>query len=955
MPGPSQIVRFRQQRRSAQRRNPQGRLGLSMALVLSLAVVLASLAALAGYLRLTAALPSLETIPARLEPPNGTWLQPTRLYDRSGEHLLYTLENSAAEGRQYLTVSQTASASSFAQSLVDATVAAVDPTFWDHPGYSLQEIRAGSHPTIAQRLVSDLLLSDEPVSLMRNLRERLLAGQLISRYGHAKVLEWYLNSTRYGPLIYGADAAARVYFGKPADDLSVAEAALIVAAAETPQLSPASAPQVLMERQAQIVAQMLLQGWITPEQAHQAAQAQLQFLTPVEEASLFLAFTNLAIEQAGELLTTEVVERGGLRILTSLDYDLQLQAQCAAEAHIRRLQGDDAEVQAADGSPCEAARLLPTLPVESSAAYAQLAASLVVLDADTGQVLALVGETQPGHAAGPLLAPFIYLSAFTYGYSPATLIWDVPAAEQAASAYFPGVSLDYHGPVRLRTALANNYLGAAAQLYQRVGAEQAWQTARQLGMVSLGEPPNGLTGVDSFMEQEVTLLESAYSYSVFTNLGLQMGQVTPEKASNGWADALQPAALLRVEDSSGQVLVDWSTPQMRSIVSPQLAYLVTDVLSDEMAHWPSLGHPNPLEIGRPAGAHLAASLDGSQAWTVGFTPQVVVGAWLGNPGAQSGLVPPLNAAALWNAVIKTAIQTLPVADWQAPSGLTSLEVCDPSGLLPTRACPAVVEEVFIAGNEPTQADTLYQVMAVNRETGLLATVFTPPELVEDQVFLRVPAWAEPWAEQAGLPVPPDGYDPIYAPEPASSGVSLAAPAMFAHVHGQVELRGSAGGEDFAYYRIQVGQGLYPQQWLQVGGDVASPVADGLLGVWDTGDFQGLYVIRLLVVHTDQTVEDVILQVTVDNTPPQVTILDPAEQGQYPYPAGDNLLLQADAQDDLALERVEFYLDDNLYLTLWQPPFVGLWPAEPGEHTLLVRVYDLAGNASDQSIQFTIQR
>jgi membrane carboxypeptidase/penicillin-binding protein PbpC len=549
------------------------------------------------------------------------------------------------------------------------------------------------------------------------------------------------------------------------------------------------------------------------------------------------------------------------------------------------------------------------------------------------------------------------------GFSPATLIWEVPPESQPGveppevegDELTQTVSDTYHGPVRIRTALANDYLLAAAQVSERAGVENAWQTAWQFGMVSLGQQSRGAGTFHDFLNQRVTLLESAHAFSVFSNLGRQTGQQVQAGNSPNTFESLQPVTVIRVLDESGMTLLDWSNPREISIVSPQLAYLVTDVLSDEAARWSSLGHPNPLEIGRPAGVRLGVSLDGSQAWTVGYTHQLVVGSWLGFPDIEGRQVPRLASAALWNAVIKYASQDLVVEDWDMPAGITRLPVCDPSGLLPTNACPMVVDEVFLAGNEPIQADNLYQVLRINRETGQLATVFTPAELVDEKVYLVVPDWAEPWAEQAGLPVPPQSFDPIYVAPQTTADLRLTKPVMFAHVHGTVELWGSASGSDFDYYRIQVGQGLNPTQWLLVGEDGQQPVSNGILGVWDTQGLQGLFVLQLSVIRTNQRVDTMFIQVTVDNTPPEVVILDPGAGELLLMDAEQNILLQTSASDDLGIERVEFLVDNELYLTLWQPPYACMWPATPGEHTLQVRAFDRAGNMAEQTIQFEYRR
>jgi hypothetical protein len=190
-----------------------------------------------------------------------------------------------------------------------------------------------------------------------------------------------------------------------------------------------------------------------------------------------------------------------------------------------------------------------------------------------------------------------------------------------------------------------------------------------------------------------------------------------------------------------------------------------------------------------------------------------------------------------------------------------MEVCNPSGLLPTADCPDLVREVFLSGSEPTQSDTLFRAYPVNRETGLLATVFTPPDLVDEKVFMVVPEEARGWAASAGIPVPPEAYDAIQpgAPNP---NVNMTAPALFAEVSGRVRITGTAAGTGFQYYRIQVGQGLNPRVWTQVGGDVTTPVDNGLLAEWDTTGLNGLYAIQLIVVYEDQRVETAVVVVMV---------------------------------------------------------------------------------------------
>ncbi|MBU0512619.1 MAG: penicillin-binding protein [Chloroflexi bacterium] len=926
MPTVPQILHFRQRRREKTQNTPASRAGLGCATLFSLCTAIAFIGLTLFYTALTRDLPSLETIPLLLEPPNGLLLHPTRFYDRSGEHVILSLQNPAVTERRYIPIDDnlenTAAGQHLSPELVTATIATSDPTFWSNPGFSMQGLRQMAHNTLAQRLVSDLLLGDEIPDLRRALRERLLAAQITSHYGRAKVMEWYLNSTYYGNMAYGADAAAQVYFGKSAAELNLAEAAVLAAVAESPASNPLDAPQIALERQHIVIDALLGQGLITVDEAIEARETEVVFREAAPPAlNPAPAFTNLVWEQLTPHISLERLERGGFEIITTLDYDLQFQASCAAEAHLARLKGEPSP-DTFDGTPCEAALLLPTLAFDADISFDGLATNVVVLDPSTGQILALVGDPAPGldpahlpgHPPGSLLTPFAYLTAFTRGFGPASLVWDIPTRLLDATTTAANPHGQFQGPVRLRDALANDYLIPAIQTINQIGAENVWRTAQQLGLTSLeapaGSSPDGCPGCQLLGGGEITLLEAAQAFGVFANQGMLAGRPT-ETSADGGLQSLHPIAVLGVSDLDGQVWVAEQAAQTRPVISTQLAYLITHVLSDEAARWPSLGHPNPLEIGRPAGAKMGQTSDGGDIWTVGYTPQLVVGVWMGSPDSpDGGALPPKAAAALWHAILQYAARDLPSAVWDLPPGITTLEVCDPSGMLPTEYCPATVSEVFLTGLEPTQPDTLYQAYQINRETGRLATVFTPPGLIDEHVYLNVPPEASEWAAGAGFSTPPETYDVIYTP-PILPDAHIMFPQMFAHLNGEVNIRGRAGGESFESYRLQVGQGLNPTGWIVIGEDINSPIDNGILGTWDTTLLNGLYAIQLVVVRDDQRADTATIQVTVDNQPPDLSIPYPVDGQSFAYGIDKFITFRAQASDNLGLAAVEFYLGDRL--------------------------------------------
>ncbi len=864
----------------------------------------------------------VEQIEAQLNPITGLLLQPARVYDRSGSHVLVTLAPTSGP-RTFLSYAQ------FPASLVNATLALSQPDFWQSPGYVLADWQdPQAHPTLAQGLAFNFLLEADPQAPLSALHERLLAAQLTNRYGREQVLEWVLNSTDYGYFAYGAEAAARLYFGKNAADLSLSESALLAAVGQSPSLNPFVAPQAAEASRLESLQAMLALGWITPEEAAQAAADPPALLPPPPDRGMSgnmgvsPQFIDLLLRQLDAAVGTGRLQRGGVVIFTSLEYDLQLQADCALRLQSASLTAGETPVSALDGSPC----LVTDLFTPANPLPGPLTSGALVLDPLSGQILAAAGDLSP-QPAGTTLTPFLYLTAFTRGYSPSSLVWDLPGSE-------PVLGQVAHGPLRLRIALANDYLTPAATLLAQMGSENVRLTASSFGLTL---PPDGLLQQDF----AISPFELANAHAILAAGGVQFGQ-SPSSLR------LEPAAVLRVARSDGTLWLDWSIPAQRLVVSPQLAYLLNHVLSDEVARWPSLGQFNPLELGLPAAVKVSRSLDGSGAWVSGYTPRRVILLHLSGAGAGSQDA----AASLWNALARYALRDQPSEAWQMPSGVVTVKVCDPSGDLPTDLCPGVVTEVFLEGRQPTQPDMLFQAFQVNLETGMLATVFTPPELVESRVYMMVPAQARPWAVAVGLEAPPTMYD-AYRPSQVLPGAHITSPSMFSMPRGLVEVRGTAAGQDFLSYRLQFGAGLNPEYWTMLGESSTTPVTGGLLGAWDTSGLDGLYTMRLVVVRKGNIVERAVTQVTLDNTPPQVEVL---------YPQADQvLLLSQEAQvpllarlQDPFLAEAVFYVDGLRVGSVSTAPYGLVWQARAGEHVLRITSTDRAGNVGAAEIHFTVK-
>ncbi len=951
------VIRRRQARRAGEER-PRRRwrrigygLGAGLGIFLSASLVAFGML----YASVTSDLPSMEQLPLLLDRENGLLLQPTRLYDRNGQTLLVSLENPGQE-RRFLTVNPT-QAEHYDPRLVQMTITLFDPDFWVSPGFAWRRLVSPLPQTLAERLASDLLLSGEPPGLRRSLRMRLLAAQVTAHYGRVQVMEWFLNSTGYGSRVYGADNATRLYLGKPASSLSLAEAAFLSALSQTPALNPFDSPQSARDRTRQVLQQLATVGAISAEDYAQAAAEELAFRpAPPTPDEFSPAFTRRALEEAYGLLGRERVERGGLRIITSLDTPLQRQAACAIRVQIQRLTGQPEKLHLPDGSSCETGSLLPTLPPGGPDYPLTLAGTLVVLDVQSGQVLALTGDLSlqgekpvlSPRPPGSLLTPFVALAAFSRSFSPASLVWDMPASLPAGLAGTPNPDGSFHGPQRLRTALANDYLAPLTHLLDQLTPQTVWRLTELLGVDGLmeGKDPGALLYGGGGSDP----LKMAQAYAVFASGGLRIGE-----AAAGGEPA--PAFLLSVTDASGRSLLSREEPQRSQVVSPQLAFLVHDMLADGVARRPSLGYPNPLEIGRPSGSKVGQTLEGYDVWTAGYTPSVSVVARLFLPqtGEETPQLETRQAAGIWYAVMQYLGRTRPAEGWEVPSGVQTVSVCDPSGMLPTPSCPLTVKEVFLSGNEPTQADTLYQVFQVNRETGRLATVFTPLELVETRTCMVVPPEALNWARQTGVPLPPAEYDSIRPPRP-SVDANISAPVLFAYVHGKVNILGTAAGENFASYRLQVGQGINPQSWVQVGTDSTTPVHRGILGSWDTTGQEGLYALRLTVLRQDQTIETAAIQLTVDNTPPTVRVSYPRSGQQFSLAIEREIILQAEVADAIGLQRVAWYVDGKPAGETSLAPYSLLWEPEAGEHRLKAVAHDLAGNESEsEEIRISVGR
>ncbi len=976
---------------------------LAVLIVISASVVGSVSAVASAYSYFTRDLPEPEEIEAAERN-----FETTQIYDRTGQHVIAKLIDPTGGERVW------ASLDDLPDDLIDATVASEDRSFWENPGFNPrgiarafwadvrgQEIQGGS--SITQQLIKNIVIDRERryvgaegpgwEDYDRKITEILLSLRITQKYSKERLLEWYLNTNFYGNLAYGIEAAAQVYFGKSASDLTLSEAATLVAIPQYPRMNPFDNPEMARTRQGLVLDAMMRDGYITPQEAASAKEepwdlARAQSAERFDmKAPHFSVYVRRQLEQMPEV-GPEALYRGGLQVYTTVDLDLQEQAQCAAQAQIRRLSGEDQTtvIQEAVANGCEAAQYLPPLAAyQVGRDHDVNNASIVVLRPATGEILALIGSLDYwdesidgqynvavdglGRQPGSSFKPFTYVTLLSQGYNAAHMFLDVRQAfrQSSGTPYVPeNYDRKYHGPQRLRLALARSYNIPAVAALEIAGIDNVIRTAHRMGINTLDR------GLDYYGLSltlgggEVHLLDMVYAFSVFANNGRMYGAPVPAEDARPGYRQLDPVTILRVEDRQGNVLYRYDQPESDTILSPQLAYLMNDILSDRQSRWAAMGHPNPLELSndRPAAAKTGTTNDFRDAWTIGYTPQLAVGAWVGNTDnhMMNNLPGIRGAGPIWNAVMEYALQDKPAVSFVRPEGLVERSVCAVSGKQATGHCPTVTE-LFIPGTEPTETCDIHHTFHVNRETGRLCTVHTPPELCEEKVYQVYPPEAESWIaslpEESRPETPPSEYDTIYGPSRTDAEVSIVSPESYAYVGGVVPVVGNARGGDFNFYRLVFGKGLNPTEWIQIGPDHGEQVDHGLLENWDTSGLDGLYSLRLQVVDHASNLRETTIQVTVDNIPPTVHLNYPTEGSQYQLGYHEWVNINAEV-DDYSMDRVEYYAyagskagepgDLQPFAVRQVPPFNVNWtPAGLGQHTFYVVAVDAAGNQTKSNL------
>ena len=631
-----------------------------------------------------------------------------------------------------------------------ATIATEDANYYSHPGVDIVgilravwinlqggEVLSGGS-TITQQLARNLLLSSEERAqrtLTRKLRESILAWRITQQFTKDDILDLYLNEVYYGNLAYGIEAAAQTYFGKPVGQLDLAECALLAGLPQSPAAyDPLIDLKAAQDRQATVLDLMLKQNDITADQAALATAETLHFASvpfPIE-APHFVAYVRQWLEDRYGL---EAIYTQGLVVTTTLDLDWQHTAQAIAQRQIANLSQNRTDEL---GKNVNDAAVLTMNPINGEI-YVMLGSPDYFDAKIDGAVNATIAHRQPGSSIKPITYAAAFDPAAPAPLSPASMILDVRSSfpTREGDPYLPkNYDQTYHGPVSARIALASSFNIPAVKVLQHIGLDRMIGLARNMGITTFGQADRyGLSL--TLGGGEVRLIDMVAAFSAFANGGRK----------------IDPVAVLQVSDVQGNILYKASPQQGAQVLDARVAYLITDILSDNTARAPGFGEYSVLRLDRPAAAKTGTTTDWRDNWTIGYTPDLVTGVWVGNadnkPMEQvSGVT---GAGPIWHDFMLAALKGKPAQNFVRPNGLIDLDVCATSGLLPTPQCPFTQRETFIHGTQPTQPDNLYRAIKIDVATGLPADQSTPPDRVQTKVYLVLPAEAQEWAKENGIP------------------------------------------------------------------------------------------------------------------------------------------------------------------------------------------------------------
>lgn len=676
--------------------------------------------------------------PSKLE--SLTPSESTKIFDRNGL-LLYEVH-----GERKRTIIPLDQMSDY---IKKATIASEDKDFYRHKGFALSSfVRAAFNKlvfnerlegtsTITQQFVKNALLTNER-SFARKIKELILAIEIEQIHSKDEILAMYLNQIPYGNNAYGIEAAAQTFFGKRAKDLTLAEAAtLAVLPRATAYYSPYGGNKTeLFAKRDSILDKMRDQGFISQQQLDDAKKQKMVFV-PFKEKILAPHFVMYVRQVLEEKYGQKMLEEGGLRVTTTLDYKLQKEAEKMVKA----------------GADRNAIR------------YRGKNAALVALDPKTGQILTMVGSRdywdtkndgnvnvatalrQPGSS----FKPYVYATAFKGKYGPGSPIWDV--ATDFGFGYKP---LNYNkhsnGLLTIRKALAGSLNVPAAKMTSLVGVENVIGTVKDLGITSFGDPSNYGIAI-GLGAGEVKLIEHASAFGSF-GVGGEHHASTP---------------ILKVTNSKGDLLEEYQDVKTAGL-DPQVAYLITSILTDNKSRSFIFGSSSPLYFpNRTVACKTGTTQNNRDCWTMATTPELTVGVWTGNNdnSEMTSNADGVNLAApIMHSFVEFALAGKKDIPFAKPKGIQEVKIDKVSGKLPTEFSPSFTTDLFASWSVPKDKDDVHVAVETCKVSNKLVGPLCPAAAIVRTVYANI---------HSEMPDNPNWEKPVLAAAKSLAGQKLGTP------------------------------------------------------------------------------------------------------------------------------------------------------------------------------------
>lgn len=901
-PAPPEKPPVSRKKQSGGTRSPRWGCLLRLMLLVSLFAVCLMSAGLGyaylEYSRVRAALPSVEDLRNR-----ASQFETTRILDRNG-NVLYEIVDPSAGRRTYVTLDE------ISPFLIAATISTEDKAFFSHPGfdpwailrafwqnYNSGETVSGAS-TITQQLARRLLLAPEEQfqrTYIRKVREALLAEEMTRRYSKEEILELYLNEIHYGNFAYGIEAAAETYFDVKASQLTLGQAAFLTGVPQAPSVwdiyTNRDPTLIRLQQVLRLTYENAVQsgGCIGVSvdnsrppvciDAETAAAAyneifSYEFRSPDFQIR-YPHWVNYVRKQLEAQFDAQTIYRSGFTVRTTLDPGLQDAAQDIVRQQIAQLE----DRNASNGS-------LVAIRPSTGEILAMVGSADFYNEEIDGQVNMALAPRQPGSSFKPLT----FVAAFEKGWTPATLIWDVPSEfppsgrpDDPRPPYVP-VNYDerFHGPVTIRTALANSYNIPAVKALDFVGVYDNLNTPQYDGQIELAER----MGITTLLRDdyglaltlgggEVPLVEMASVYQVFANGGRR----------------IQPVAITRIIDTDGEVVFEYTPPPGDQVIRSEHAFLISDILSDNEARRPAFGGNSVLNLPFDAAAKTGTTNDFRDNWTIGYTPDIVVGVWVGNADNSpmvnsSGLT---GAAPIWAQFMQVAVQQLTGGNPQGfvkPSGVIEAVICATSGAEPSAFCGSNQRTEFFAADQPPlrAGDDLWDETEIDTWTGLRASAacdtYTDRTLtinVADEwarKWIRENEQGKNWAQSAGFKEPfvftPERDCEADDPQPTIEFVFPTDGSTVEQAEFDIEAIVTAPN-GFEIFEVFYGLGEDPIEWNKLDQSRRELISAGGVATWDVSELpSGVVTLRILLTGNDGNYADKRIRVNLQVPTPTPT-------------------------------------------------------------------------------------